>query len=293
MDEGIPILWNLISTLLATLVGGILTFTSTYILENRKLKKEMKIKNLSTILLPYCESIEELLEKMKLFQTSLEVLENRNYYRKYIDDFNNLREGINEVKKYSRVSNRLGFSKKTRELLDKYLNEVDYFESMLRADCNKYQSEFHEYIVNILDRYITVGVEQHVRYSLNKDVSNLLEIAFLARSPIALSKYISSVSYYEDVSPSYGGNCVSFDFSGENFLYYWNLIEDDLIDIKAIEDDELKQSCSIKHSIITESNDKQELKKLILDTSYTQLLEKQIKMLKNMRIQIIKEIDKL
>ena len=104
MDEGIPILWNLISTLLATLVGGILTFTSTYILENRKLKKEMKIKNLSTILLPYCESIEELLEKMKLFQTSLEVLENESYYRKYIDDFNNLREGINEVKKYSRVS---------------------------------------------------------------------------------------------------------------------------------------------------------------------------------------------
>lgn len=282
-------IWSLISTL----IGGGVAFASTFIMENRKLKKEIKLKNLSSVLIPYCESIEELLEKTKVFQINLETANYRTHYREDLTEFENLRKGMNEVKNYSRASKRLFFSKKTRRLLDDYRAEVELFEDLLRSDCARYQSEFHEYITPLLERYITVGVAQIVSYSLNKLAINSLELAFLSKSPIALSRYISSVSYDEDVPGDCGGNYVHFLFSGEEFDDCWYLIERDELDPKDIEDEEVRESCYLKFYIHTESNDENQLQKIILDTSYNQLLEKQVEILKKMELQIVKEIDKV
>lgn len=292
MSESISPLWNLVSTVVGTIVGGGVTFITTYTIEKIKLKKELKLKHISTVLTPYCDSIEELLEKTKQFQINLETKQGQIFYKDHLNEFKVLRKGMNEVKNYSKVSKRLYFSKKTRRLLDDYCAEVDCFEELLRNDCARYQLEFSEYITPLLNRCITLGVAQHVSYSLNDSANSLLELAFLSKSPIALSQYISSVSYDEDVNCNIGKSAY-FSFSGEEFLDCWYSVEQDQLDPKDIEDFDLRESCYLKLYINTELNDRNRLRRIILDTSYSQLLENQVKSLKEMNLQIIKEIDKL
>lgn len=184
-----------IVTLLAVVVGGIITYITTSASEKRKEKRELKRNKLDEVLIPYCTCIEQLIPEIKKiydFPVSIGA-----------DDFVFWLDRLNGPLEYLNAGKRVYLSKKLREELEQYKVRLDEFNRTLDDDYHTFQWEYNRYMVKIAGSFQSAPLSMEIDITYKKITEPRIKRMILSQRDISLKDDITEVSYVINDEPDY------------------------------------------------------------------------------------------
>ena len=174
-----------ICTLFATIVGGLISYISTSVAENRKNKYSIRREKLTEILVPYCTTIENTIEISKSI-----------YYDDFDMSINSFKEELEKPIVYLKAEKRVYLSNKQICLLEQYQKILDDFFQMWEDDYKYISDEYVQCIKPTLLEFPYAPLNPYsVEVSFNNQGERLLYLSLIRQIECILIDKIRGVDY--------------------------------------------------------------------------------------------------
>lgn len=259
-------------TLLSVIIGGLITFFSSFFLEKKRNKWQLKIRNLDIVLIPFCKSIEHILKDVESFQKG-----HLNH--------GTLLKSFSTLTDYLQVSNNIYLNRNVSIQLANYKDKLIQLSNTLESESSTYETSYAEYISKKLVNCtifgnLEVGDIEPLFYTNSKEA---IKKALLHGTFISLLSNISMIQFSDgndDPSP------LVIDISRNNQRIY--------DDTSGCVDHDIEQATLLWDYLDAHTFDETEtFSTIIEDTKSHLLLISLVEMLDEMHTEQMNEIKKI
>ena len=271
LSDNFNIIWSTISMI----IGACISFFTTYMLEKRKNKMQIQKEKLDQILIPYCNSLEQILRGGK-----------------EVKDLKLWLNILNKPLGYLNADKRVYLSKKSRKSLEEYEKLLKNFNDELNKNYKLVMERYDHYIKGLIMKASIRPVADKIEYSMEEGIEDKVKLSILNKTQVTIIRNIKSV-----------------DFVTMQDMEYWNIIGISLNDEIRIELEMMKESGYIENQnvdierqtayaildIIEENYERANIElNRILGSTIMSISNTDIyKNIERMRKKIISEIDKI
>lgn len=266
-------------TLLATIIGGLISYISTSFAENRRNKDQLKKEKLVDILIPYCTLIENTVE----LATSV-----------YSDSFSlSIEDLFKQLKQplvYLKAEKRVYLSNKQVTNLERYNELINKTYYELEKDFEStYISYVHWLSTQIYD-FPKVPTPMHITMSFSDYGKRQLYFSIIRKCDCSIIGFLRSVDYIKNDDPdNYRSTTINIT---DHIKESYGAISYGLIDIDDIDNDEEMLGC-IFLDYISDIKDRDILEQIIDNTYSSFNMRAVVDLLQEINKDVIKEIDKI
>lgn len=264
---------NQILPLIGVLVGGGVTYFSTYILEKQREKRKFEILRIENTLIPFCDSLEKIIEE----------IESKTYKKIGFEQwFKNLKKSG----QYLKSKHRFYLKKNLKNLLKNYIFKIEELEKLLEKESKVGVTNYRVWLGNKLEEYNPC---LNVLMQFNSDVENIVKCKLLNKNNIHLSSKIKSIDFVYDDDPEKG--CIQTIEINEETLNLYGVILYGEEDENSMDKNTLKLLNFLKKEIEPfEDNIMEEFK---IKTFSLKKLNESLEILKEIKKDIHETIDKI
>ncbi len=266
-----------ILNIVAVIIGGIISFVATTRIEEKKYKRQQQKENLNNILIPFCTSVEDTVEKF-------EKNEERQIYLK-----NSLEEWKLPLE-YLIASKRVFLTKQLKKLLAEYEDLLKKFEDNLEKEYKDFLTKYKEYIVNKVIDYNSSSM--NVFIGLDGKTEFMIKTLVLYKNyKFSFKDNIDEIEFVYNDDPENYRNFI-FNLSNSNREFY-GAVSCGVSDINDAEDDIEKETYYLLDYLYGIKDEKEVVMEIIKNYSSDKLLNEIKEVLAKIMKISLKEIDNI
>lgn len=262
-------------TLISVVVGGFVTYISTYGIEQRKNKFQSQREKVDKVLIPFCTHIEETIKAIDPFGE----FDNSIFYNR-------------ALLSYLSAEKRVFLPKSLRVDLQKYSDTQSNLFDILDQECKDCCLEYNRYIeAKIINSSFSNGA-MYIEIVLDHLSRNKIATAILGKEELSLREDIKKIRFVINDDPECY-KALDFSFDSE-LINLHGAIQNGVIEESDVDDAEARFRVALFDFIHEVTFDeKEKLTSFINETQSSQALMELYALLKKMHKSVIKIIDKV
>ena len=267
--------FNIIWSTISMIIGACISFFTTYMLEKRKNKMQIQKEKLDQILIPYCNSLEQILK-----------------YGKEVKDLRSWLDTLDKPLEYLNADKRVYLSKKSRKTLEEYEKLLKNFTDDLNKNYNLVIKEYSNYLEYLIMKADTRPLAEEIHYSMKDGTTDKIKLSILNKTKTSIIYNITSVDFILMHDSDYF-NIIGISLDDEIKMEWEDMQEHNSL-YKS--DGNFERDTAFSILDVIEKNYKNadiELNRILSNISMKTSKEDIYKNIEHMRKKIISEIDKI